>query len=262
MALRQVYNKPYHKFGITGKFIDEASKYALDKSVSLLTAVGNAEVFSNNSKYIKLGKELQKKINKLGNFAKLYADDPSRVVEEIIYETGYYQHLQNRIGNDDAEIDSFEALIQLGEKFKSPKTFLNYCLKGVIEAKSCNNRGDKVQLMTGHKSKGLEYKATFCIGLAKDLLPYKKNIEDINLFAEERRICYVNVTRAEEYLYITYPQMYKNKEKMVSPFLEEMLGVDKLSEVLKTVYSCTKDIESRSEDKRSNIGDQINLFDF
>lgn len=262
IALRQVYNKPYRKFGLNGEFIDKASEYAFNKDISLFNAIGNAESFTNNADHIRLGRQLHKKITKLGNFAKLYGDDASRVIEEIIYETGYYQAMQNRLGNDDREIDSFEALIQLGEKFKTPKSFLNYCLKGIIEAKSSNNRGDKVQLMTGHKSKGMEFKATFCIGLAQDLLPYKNNIEDINLFAEERRICYVNVTRAEEYLYITYPQTYKNKEKMVSPFLEEMLGTDKLNKVLESVYSKARDIEEKFEEKRSSVGTQISLLDF
>lgn len=257
-ALKKIFNKPYR--GFSESFVEEVGSYARSRGMSLYQALQCTEQITKNFKWLTESKKLYKLISKLNNFVKLYNDDVSRVVEEIIYETGYYKAVQERHGCEDKEIDSFEALIQLGEKFRTPFTFLSYCLKGVKEAESSNNRGNKVQLMTGHKAKGMEFKATFCIGLAHDLLPYKKNIEDKKLFAEERRICYVNITRAEEYLYVTYPKNYKNKEKIVSPFLEEMLGDYKLKNVLGVVYSKSKDIEEVFNEKVSNEGEQVSLF--
>ena len=80
--------------------------------------------------------------------------------------------------------------------------------------------GGGVQLMTMHKAKGLEFKHVFVTGLAEDISPhYKSKDENIE---EERRLCYVAVTRAKEQLVCTYAEQYHNRDVIPSRFIEEM----------------------------------------
>ena len=73
--------------------------------------------------------------------------------------------------------------------------------------------------MTVHKAKGLEFPVVFVIGLSKDLCPaVKGNLE------EERRICFVAISRAMRMLFISYPLNYLGQPAKKSQFLDEMLG--------------------------------------
>ena len=78
---------------------------------------------------------------------------------------------------------------------------------------------DGVSLMTIHKSKGLEFRAVFVIGMLENLLPSAKgNIE------EERRICFVAISRAMELLFLSYSLSYLNQTSKKSMFIDEILG--------------------------------------
>lgn len=84
-----------------------------------------------------------------------------------------------------------------------------------------------VQLMTIHSSKGLEWDAVFLVGLEEGTLPYQLSIDDFEL-AEERRLCYVAITRARTYLHLSYARTKSTfgdrKDLAPSRFLTEMNG--------------------------------------
>jgi DNA helicase-2/ATP-dependent DNA helicase PcrA len=65
---------------------------------------------------------------------------------------------------------------------------------------------DCVQLMTMHSAKGLEFPLVFLCGMEDGLFPHQRSIADANGLEEERRLCYVGITRAKETLYITYAE--------------------------------------------------------
>ena len=77
----------------------------------------------------------------------------------------------------------------------------------------------RVQVMTVHQSKGLEFPAVFVIGLIEGLMPTKKG--DIE---EERRICFVGISRAMNLLYLSYCNSYLGQPSKRSIFLDEILG--------------------------------------
>ena len=78
---------------------------------------------------------------------------------------------------------------------------------------------DGVSLMTIHKSKGLEYPVIFLIGMVENILPSKKgNLE------EERRICFVGISRAMKLLYLSHSLAYLGQSAKRSIFLDEILG--------------------------------------
>lgn len=85
---------------------------------------------------------------------------------------------------------------------------------------------DCVQLMTLHSAKGLEFKLVFMVGMEEGLFPSQQSTDDIGRLQEERRLCYVGITRAREQLYLTYAESRRlyGKDNYPSPsrFLREI----------------------------------------
>ena len=85
---------------------------------------------------------------------------------------------------------------------------------------------DSVQLMTLHSAKGLEYPVVFLAGVEEGLFPHKMSLEESGRLEEERRLCYVGVTRAMEKLYLTYAEsrrLYGNEtQNSYSRFIREI----------------------------------------
>ena len=72
-----------------------------------------------------------------------------------------------------------------------------------------NESDDKITLMTVHSAKGLEYHTVFIIGLEEGLLPHSRSNLDSAEMEEERRLCYVGITRAKEKVYLTFTRARK-----------------------------------------------------
>jgi DNA helicase-2/ATP-dependent DNA helicase PcrA len=86
--------------------------------------------------------------------------------------------------------------------------------------------GDVVRLQTIHSSKGLEYPVVFVVGMEQGVLPNRRAMDENNL-EEERRLCYVAITRARELLYLTSARIRSERGEFIvtvpSQFLEEAL---------------------------------------
>jgi DNA helicase II / ATP-dependent DNA helicase PcrA len=118
---------------------------------------------------------------------------------------------------DDVIIENLNHLQLSAARYNDIKSFLEYT-DTFDETSVCENK-DGVSLMTIHKSKGLEFKIVFLIGCVENLLPSAKgNIE------EERRICFVAISRAMELLFLSYPLSYLNQASKKSIFVDEILG--------------------------------------
>jgi DNA helicase-2/ATP-dependent DNA helicase PcrA len=86
--------------------------------------------------------------------------------------------------------------------------------------------GDAVRLMTLHNGKGLEFQVVFIMGMEEELFPHANALDDREAIEEERRLCYVGMTRAKEYLHLSasrYRFLWGTPRYMVpSRFLEEI----------------------------------------
>lgn len=134
-----------------------------------------------------------------------------------------------------------EGLFEIAEEiygaacnFTNITEFLNHVEDVEKELSKKNNKGiskNRVQLMTMHRAKGLEFKTVFVGGAIEGLSPYIKTTkdEDENL-EEERRLFYVALTRAKKELYICSPKHRYGKKVDVSRFLEEMIDTKKIYE--------------------------------
>jgi DNA helicase-2/ATP-dependent DNA helicase PcrA len=119
---------------------------------------------------------------------------------------------------DDVKIENLNQLQLAASRFDSIQAFIDYTETFQDEAVSDNREG--VRLMTIHKAKGLEFAVVFLVGLVENILPSKRgNLE------EERRICFVAISRAMQTLYLSHSKTYLNQPATRSIFLDEILGL-------------------------------------
>jgi len=117
---------------------------------------------------------------------------------------------------DDVKIANINQLQLAATRYQEISSFLEYTETFQDESVSDNKEG--VSLMTIHKAKGLEFPVVFLVGLVEGIMPTKKGDME-----EERRICFVGISRAMDLLYLSYSHTYLNQAVKKSIFLDEIL---------------------------------------
>ena len=131
-----------------------------------------------------------------------------QLAQTIMEESGYLARLKNSRDEDDAErLENLEQLLAAMEEFseKNPEAGLSEFLEQVSlvsDLEQGEQGKPSVTLMTLHAAKGLEFKAVFMIGMEERLFPHVRALDDLDGMEEERRLCYVGMTRARERLYL------------------------------------------------------------
>ncbi len=145
----------------------------------------------------------------------------SEVVQGILEDSGYVRDLKTQ-GTDEADDrlgnvqELYNAVLQFEEENEEstlPMFLANASLASDLDG--LNEGKDEVSLMTLHSSKGLEFPIVFLVGLEQGLFPNYRSMDDPASLEEERRLCYVGITRAKERLYITYARarrLYGSRE--------------------------------------------------
>jgi DNA helicase-2/ATP-dependent DNA helicase PcrA len=158
----------------------------------------------------------------------------TEILQGIITESGYLRELQEQ-GTDEAieRMNNLQELVNASMQF-AEETETNDLASFLANAALASNLDEtasdehKVTLMTLHSAKGLEFPVVFLVGLEQGLFPGKRSLNDPLSLEEERRLMYVGITRAQEYLFLSYAQerrYYGNREYCVpSQFLAELPG--------------------------------------
>lgn len=126
----------------------------------------------------------------------------------VMEESGYLTKLKESRDEEDAErLENLEQLLAAMEEFgeKNPDAGLSEFLEQVSlvsDLEQGEQGKPSVTLMTLHAAKGLEFKAVFMIGMEERLFPHVRALDDLDGMEEERRLCYVGMTRARERLYL------------------------------------------------------------
>src|SRR5437867_3859616 len=149
-----------------------------------------------------------------GLIRKLAADraalPPPALIDVLLNASGYRKSLEDdRSPESEARRENLEELIAAAEDYTHAtegatlEGFLDSValMSDIDELKDADSR---VTLMTLHSAKGLEFPAVFLTGLEEGVFPHARSLEDPEEIEEERRLCYVGVTRARERLYLTY----------------------------------------------------------
>jgi DNA helicase II / ATP-dependent DNA helicase PcrA len=141
---------------------------------------------------------------------------PLKVLDQILKVTQYLDRFDAKVEEDLARIENVQELRSVAQNFDQLSDFLeNVALveqdtkKSGITPKTTLQAGDKpdaVILMTLHSSKGLEFDTVFLIGMEEGLFPHSRSLLDKSDLEEERRLCYVGITRAMKRVYLSYAQ--------------------------------------------------------
>lgn len=135
------------------------------------------------------------------------------LIEHIIQSSGLIEYHQKEKGEKgQARVENLEELVSAGKQFVpedaelSPlQQFLDSAALDAGDAQA-DAHEDSVQLMTLHSAKGLEFPLVFLAGMEENLFPHRMSLEEPGRLEEERRLCYVGITRAMEQLVITYAE--------------------------------------------------------
>ncbi|MEK6300816.1 MAG: UvrD-helicase domain-containing protein [Acidobacteriota bacterium] len=134
-------------------------------------------------------------------------ETPSEVIKAATMDTGYVRALQEEKSVEaEGRLLNIEELVSAAveaeEKGESLRDFIDYA---ALVSDTDQYRADaQVTLLTMHSAKGLEFPVVFIVGLEEGLFPHSRAFESADDLEEERRLCYVGITRAQRHLYITH----------------------------------------------------------
>ncbi len=192
VSLERVINVP--KRGIGAKTIDNIRVKARENNTSMFDAIDSGKELE----WKKVVLELIEDSKELGL---------SELIEDVLVKTGLRSEYEN-----DKSIESTRRLETLDE-FKS--LALNFEDNGIFDLETFlenimlvsdtgqyNDSDSQVTLMTLHSAKGLEFKVVFILGMEEGIFPHNRSFESMSELEEERRLCYVGITRAKSKLYL------------------------------------------------------------
>lgn len=142
----------------------------------------------------------------------------NKIIDYIMIQGRYNEVLLKDMDTADEKMENIQVLKNMASKYDNVIDFLEYI------AMMQNKRKDSingVQLMSIHGSKGLEFDTVFLIGMNEGLLPHTYATDDLMACEEERRLAYVGITRAENWLYMTSCDEYNGRYMGESRFIEE-----------------------------------------
>ncbi len=228
-ALLRVINRP--RRGIGSKTIERVKDFASSQNISLYQAVCNPrEIPSLTSAY-------QTRVKK---FADLIEDLREKhkeltlvgLMDAVLKKTGYEEFIQDKEGDD-----AWERIDNIGELHNVLTEYLQQNPEGnlegfleqislVTDVDNWEESRDHVTLLTLHSAKGLEFPVVFLTGLEEGLFPHGNSMGSEEEIEEERRLCYVGMTRAQEELFLVHAKSRrrfgKNERCSPSRFLQEL----------------------------------------
>lgn len=178
-----------------------------------------------------LEKEARKEVKHFAKIARYYHKhlpslSVSQLVAKLIMDSGFVNLLLVEKEEDrmQEKVETIGKMMSIALDFKGESlvSFLNHLEK--MQELDVKDDGNSVKMMTLHAAKGLEFPTVFLVGMEEGVFPHKKS-EDSGELEEERRLCYVGVTRAKEHLYLINAKIRRlwgrEEEQETSRFLYE-----------------------------------------
>ena len=202
----------------------------------------------------------------------------SQIVQGIIQDSGYIEDLKNQ-GTDEAtnRIENvrelYNAVLQFEEQNEEP-TLTSFLAKASLasDLDDLQEEDSRVSLMTLHSAKGLEFPVVFLVGMEQGLFPNFRSLDDPKAIEEERRLCYVGITRAQELLFLTHTRerrLWGGFREHCTPslFLGELpthllAGSAKKTPAGKTAASKGKTNNSAANSSTSQAGTNVQSVDW
>ena len=202
----------------------------------------------------------------------------SQIVLGIIEDSGYIDDLKNQ-GTEEAENrienvrELYNAVLQFEEQ-NEEATLTGFLSKASLSSDLDDlQEGDsRVSLMTLHSAKGLEFPVVFLVGMEQGLFPNFRSLDDPRAIEEERRLCYVGITRARELLFLTHTRerrLWGGFREHCTPSLflgelppEFIAGSARKTKAGKTAASPVSKNSSASSSRRSQQSQNLQLIDW
>ena len=153
-------------------------------------------------------------------------NEPCEVIKWLITELEYVDYLQKTYKDElevQMRVENLYELVNVASEYSSIEELL---VQASLYREELDENEEKVQLLTMHKSKGLEYKCVIIAGCNETICPHFRALDDPKQIEEERRLMYVAMTRAKDYLFMTYPSVVKiqgrDTSALPSRFLSEI----------------------------------------
>jgi len=126
----------------------------------------------------------------------------SQLIERVMFDSGIYKYFNDGSEENASRLENIQELRSVAEKYLSLEEFLEGVAL-VSDLDTYNEKTDSVTLMTLHSSKGMEFSVVFLVGMEEGLFPHSQSLNDPSELEEERRLCYVGMTRAKDKLYLS-----------------------------------------------------------
>lgn len=227
LSLKRIINEP--KRGIGKTSLDKIEQLAIASETSIYEVIKKADeyglnrVFLNSREFINIIEELKMKKDNI---------TISELIKLTLKKSGYTKALEaentveaeNRIAN----LEEFLTVaIEFEEEFA--ENSLSEFLEGITLSSDLDNMEEEeemVTLMTLHSAKGLEFPVVFLVGMEEGIFPGHQSMMEPKELEEERRLCYVGITRAKENLFLTCSKQRtifgSTSYNLVSRFLQEI----------------------------------------
>ena len=209
ISLKRIINVPKRSIG--AKTIEKLESYARQNNMSILDAMDEIDNIVSTTKTRESVKKFKVLISSLKSLSKVISI--SELLDKVLENTNYKKiyleensiESQSRLEN----IDELKSVVKEFELNSEDKTLSGFLQNATLSTDMDENiKNDNfVSLMTIHSSKGLEFRVVFLVALEEDIFPSSRSILEESKLEEERRLCYVAITRAKEKLFMTRTTM-------------------------------------------------------
>jgi DNA helicase-2/ATP-dependent DNA helicase PcrA len=204
ISLQRIINEPKRGIGKTSlekietlSNVNEISMYEVIKKAD---EFGLNAVFANSREFVEIIEEMISIKNDISI---------SEIITKVLAKTKYIKSLElENTTQAENRIDNLEEFLTVAIEFE--EEFAENKVADFLEAITLSSdldnleeENEKITLMTLHSAKGLEFPVVFLVGMEEGIFPSYKSIGEPKELEEERRLCYVGITRAREYLYLT-----------------------------------------------------------
>ncbi len=257
MSFSRIANVPTRGVGATSleRFLLWQSEEDTD-IIDALVRVGDENVVTGKAKgaLVSLGQKL------LSLRERIEEASPAEIIESVIKMIGYRDYILDGTPQAEDREENLGSLLSDAQNFTTTSDFLEEV--ALMSSVDSQQDGNTVTLMTLHAAKGLEFPVVFMVGLEEGILPHSRVFDSSPAdLEEERRLCYVGMTRARQELHISYAysrlQFGQRTYNPMSRFITDMGDQVAMTNPEPNIMGYQQDEPFYSDDMGFEIGDQV-----